>query len=352
MKKNKFVRKLLITTLILMLTGVLGGCGASNKTTETAKTESTTEQSASNEELVIRFANFKQAVWTPQVVVASKKGFFDQAFEGTNVKVEILDFANGPAANEAFISGEIDIVNGIGDQPTLVGISNGLSTVVLGGTTKQGEGLKVIAKEDADFNTVAELSGKKIGVYIGTYIHKSLIGLLNDVGLSEDDVELVNITSTSDADAAFANDDIDAYLGMNAFYPYDKINNQGFKEITSLKSHPAYSYYVASSDFVNAHRDETAKLLSALVKADNWIKDNPDETYNIIAEFAELDLERVKASIETSDVDAGWDEEYENNLYETASFLSAKGLITSELSKEEIEKHIDTSLLKDAKGNE
>lgn len=341
--KNIAKRFFALAVVFTLSLGVLAGCTSTSKEdTQTGVDSKTTEN---KEETVIRVAYFPFSIWNDQFLVGYQKGFLDEAFAGNNVKVELVEFENGPAANEAFIAGDIDFVNGIGDQPIIIGIGNGVETTIVSGAAKQGENIGIISPENAGISDVNDFKGKKIGVFVGTYVHKSLIGILNDAGIDEKDVNIVNITSTSDADAAFESGDIDGYLAMNADYIHDKVENQGFIKVADCSKHPAYSYNVVSNKFLEEHPDELEKLVEALYKAEQWIKENEEEAYEVVAEFSGFEVERVKNTNKDADRTIIWDEDYEKNLKETYDFLETHDMITNELTEEEIKNHIDTSFL-------
>lgn len=346
MRKNKNKMIITLTLTLLFAVGMLFGCGKTEQSTEVVQDEqSPLSENVSLEKKVIRVANFPASIWNAQFIVAYQNGLFDKVFADQNVSVEVIEFQNGPAANEAFIAGDIDIVNGIGDQPIVIGIGNGVETTILAGAAKQGKNIGIVAPANIGIQSVGDLKGKKIGVFVGTYVHKSLIGILNDAGISEEDVEIVNITSTSDADAAFASNDIDAYLAMSAYYIHTKVDIEGFIKVADCSKHPAYSYIVAADSFVAENADIVKSFLEALYEAELWLNENKDKSYDVVAEFSGLETERVKYTNQDADIILEWDEDYEQNLYDTNIFLAQHGMIATQLSDEEIKKHIDTSVL-------
>ena len=340
--KNR-IRKAAVVIGVLALSVVgLFGCGKASSS-EAKGTEITTE-TASTEARVIRLGNFPFSIWNAQILVAHQNGYFDEVFADKNVTVEWTDFANGPAANEAFVAGDLDIINGIGDQPIIVGIGNGVDTVILSGAAKQGGNIGIIASPESGIKSVEELSGKKVGVYIGTYVHKSIIGILGDAGIKEEEVELVNITSVADATAAFESGDIDAYLSMNGNYIHEKLE-EGYTKIIDCSLHPAYSYLVASKKFVDENTDILTDFFVAIDKAQKWIDENPDEAYKVIGEFADQDETSVRYTLEGATIQLAWDDQYQQNLFDTYDFLHSHDMLAAELSEDDILKRVDLSVL-------
>lgn len=347
MKKWKKFTVILVTAILAG--SFLAGCGSSDsdKQETDSNTSAESEQQASDEKVTIRVADFSSsgAYWNEAFIVAYQNHLFDDAFGDKDVDVELIQFANGPAVTEAFIAGEVDMVNGIGDQPFIISVGNDVATTVLSNSAKQEKNIGIVAKADSGIASVDDLKGKRIGVYIGTYVHKSLIGVLGDNGISENDVEVVNITSTSDADAAFASGDIDAYLAMNSNYVIQRVGSGEFVKISDLTGHPAFSYIVADTNFVEKYPEITEELLAALKEAQDWIKENPEEAYELVAEYSDVDVEIVKNTIEGADVSLGLEDESIENLYNTYEFLHEYDMITNELTNDEIDSHIDRSFI-------
>ncbi len=338
---------------LTMVMGLLTGCGSKSTlaadTTTASETknvaETKSEKESSADELVVRVANFNFSIWNSQFIVAYQSGILDEVFASDNVKFEISEFANGPAVNEAFIAGEVDIVNGIGDQPIIAAAANNIDTKVLSQTAKQEKNIGIIAKTDSGIEKPEDLKGKRVGVYIGTYVHKSLIGILGDYGISSDDVEIVNITSTSDADAAFSTGDIDAYLSMNADHINKNVASGDFIEVTDLTGHPAYSYIVASNDFITKYPEVTQKFIDALAKAQELIDADRSKAYEYIAEFSGFELDYVKGTLDEAGIEFNLSDESVENLKTTYNFMHDYEMITKELTDDQIAAHIDRTFI-------
>ena len=342
---KKILNRISVLIAVVTISVVtLVGCGSAQVNGSASESVEQASDLSSNEERVIRLGNFPFSIWNAQIILAYRNGYFDEVFEGKIVKIEITDFANGPAANEAFIAGDLDIINGIGDQPVVIGIGNDVKTKILSGAAKQGENIGIIATKESNIKTTEDLKGKRIGVFIGTYVHKSVIGILNDAGIAEDEVELVNISSTSDATAAFDSGDIDAYLSMSGDYIQEKLA-EGFVKVVDCSAHPAFSYIVASTEFVDNNQDILTLFFEALVKAQEYYENNTAEAYQDIADFADLDVETVKNTIEGAQIQLSWDDEYQQNLINTYDFLYSHDMITTELSDDEILGKVDTSII-------
>ncbi|MDR2400559.1 MAG: ABC transporter substrate-binding protein [Deferribacteraceae bacterium] len=315
--------------LLAILSLIIFGCTKKDKT----------------QDITVKIGYFPANTWSAQIPIAYKKGFFDEAFAGENIKIDFFSFVNGPAANEAFAAGELDIVNGIGDQPIIAGIGNGLKITVVSPTSAQGKNIGVIVSDNSPINGVEDLKNKKIGVYTGTYVHKSLLGILSDVGIAEEDVGLMNISAGNDGISALSRGDIDAYIPIQALL-IDQARKQGLgKHIATFENYPAYAFIVANTDFLQKNTELVQKFLKAIYRAQLWIDKNREESYEILGDFYGISTEGARLNNQGADIFLGIsDKEYEQLRY-TCKFLTDKGLIHTKI--DDLDAHIDGTLIND-----
>jgi sulfonate transport system substrate-binding protein len=319
---------------IMIVSAVISGCNRKGSS------------GSANEKKTIRVANFTWATWNAQIFVAYQKGFFDEVFAEDNVNVELIGFANGPAVNEAFATGAVDIVNGIGDQPILAGIANGLKITVLSATSAQGKNIGVIVPDNSPIKDVSQLRGKKIGIYIGTYVHKSLLGVLSDAGITEDDVSLVNITTGSDGFAALIRGEVDGYVAMQGLI-IDQARKQGLGNlIANFENYPASSFIVIRDEFFHNNPELVKKFLTAVKKAQRWIEENREESYEIIGELSGIGTEGTRLNNQGADIFLGITDKERNNIRSTYEFLVKKGLIHVKIDN--LDSRIDGSLINES----
>ena len=142
---------------------------------------------------------------------AVERGLFAKL--GLDVKVDVMP--SGVEISNALASNTVD-VGLFGTYPFLTAVARGVPVVLIGHTwndalkNPQSEILSVIARPDAGVpeGDLAKLKGKKIGVTRGAGGEPYIAGLLKQVGLSMDDVTLVN-TAPSSMATALANKDAD-----------------------------------------------------------------------------------------------------------------------------------------------
>ena len=181
--------------------------------------------------------------------IAQKYGIWDSVFGDDPVNVQLTSFSSGPEVNEAITAGDIDIVINEGDQPFLSGIANGVDLTILSTELRQEKTLILVADSNSEIQSAADLKGKNIAVPLGTYVHKSLIGVLQDNGISVDDVQLTNISAAGDAVAAIENGNVDVYIGT-IFSLYSEIQDGKIKQIADLTGNGAYAYLIVAVYYI------------------------------------------------------------------------------------------------------
>lgn len=313
--------------ILVLSVGLLAGCGNSSDASSNTADGS---QTAESDEIVIRSSIFKTVSYDNQLWLAVETGLFDEEFKDDNVRIEFSEFANGPAANEALIAGQLDIEHAVGDQPMITGITGGSEGVALVTQSRQTETQGVYTGSDSDIKTAADLKGKRIGLGIGTFTHKCLIGILEDAGLTEDDVELVNLTTVDEQLSAYESGGIDAYVN-NFVGLYDFLKDGSVVQIADFSSHPAYTYFVVKKDFIEEYPDITQRLVNVLVRVQNWEEENPEEAAKLVAEYTGLEYDAVLELRSKVDLQLDITDEDKEQIEYTYNFLKEHDLLSSEV---------------------
>lgn len=161
---------------------------------------------------------------------ALHKGYLQEAvkpFGYTAVTQHV--FPNGPDLNEALLSGKLDI--GVyGDTPALFARSSGGAPRLLGLNNVAMDAWLVAPPGGA--KTLADLSGKRVGVPRGSYLHRYIAGL-QEAGLVSG-FEQVHLFPR-DAQPALERGDIAAYTAPIGLGP--QLKGQGYTVIDLASQH-------------------------------------------------------------------------------------------------------------------
>lgn len=222
------------------------------------------------------------------VMVAKDKQFFEQ--EG--IDVELKEFTAGKFALQAFLGNSLDFAVA-GEVPvTLATLQGNKFYVVSQVVEKTINEVRVVARRDGDINdatTYFKKQKRKLATSFGGGPEFFTYNFLKKHGINENEVEIISQTP-QDMPAALANGSVDA---VSIFDPFAYIaeKQMGDKGITFTDPNTYSELYVitARQETVEKNRDTVDKLLRALVKAQQFIKDNPDQAKDIVVKYTKLD---------------------------------------------------------------
>jgi sulfonate transport system substrate-binding protein len=191
--------------------------------------------------------------------------------------VEFASFASGPLVNEAFAAGAIDI--GImGDTPALLSYAAGLDTVVVGVRSSDGVAQTLVAAPGSGVETLEDLAGRKIAWATGTSQHGFVLRALDSVGLTQDDVDQVDVPLTDVANV-LAGGQADAAVLYEVFRPPYIDGHPDAVELVTLQDFiPSYIYLLAARPVVEDPAKAAAidDLVARLVRSGQWVDQNPE----------------------------------------------------------------------------
>lgn len=210
--------------------------------------------------------------------VALEKGWFKK--EGLDVKFEWFDYV---ASMDAFGAGKIDVV-GMTNGDTLVTGSTGAKSVIFLLNDYSNGNDMVIGKPG--INSIKELKGKKIGVEVGFVSHLLLLNALKKNGMTEKDVELVNVP-TNETPQVLASGQVDAIVAWQPSSGIALKQVPGSKAIYTSADEPGliYDVYAASPKVYANRKDDLKKFLKVWYKAVDYFYDpkTRDDAIKIMA---------------------------------------------------------------------
>ena len=211
-------------------------------------------------------------------------------------KIEWSAFDSGASINTAYIAKSIDVA-AIGSSPVARGLSQPLNIPyqVAFVLDVAGDNEALVARNASGVVDVAGLRGKKIATSFSSTAHYSLLAALNQAGLTDKDVTLVDL-EPQDIASAWRRGDIDAaYTWLPVL---DTLRTDGKQLIASkdlaTAGKPTLDLGVVSTDFITKHPDAVDAWRKAEAQALDTIKDNPDEATTAIG--AELGITPAEAA--------------------------------------------------------
>lgn len=198
--------------------------------------------------------------------VAHQKGWFEEA----GVDVELIWFEYVPSM-EAFAAGRIDAVCMTNGDAMVTGSAGKRSQAIVINDFSNGNDM-CIAR--AGIGSVAELAGQRIGVEKGFVDHLLLLKALESAGLTEADVELVNMP-TNDTPQALAAGGVDAICAWNPVAAQTLHQVPGSQAIFTSREVPGLIYDALFVDPASlaARRDDWAKVVEVWFRVVDYIRD-------------------------------------------------------------------------------
>ncbi|RKF29003.1 ABC transporter substrate-binding protein [Micromonospora globbae] len=225
-------------------------------------------------------AGYVSAIDQIGLPVGLEGGYFEE--EGLDVELA-QPFPTGVDALNALQAGTVDIIQ-VG-TPLIAAAQKGIDLVLLGNYTGSAsqrsidETMAVVAAPGAEIDPadLKTLRGKRIGVSVASINHLYLLGLLDSVGLSTNDVKIVN-TAPPDMGVALQTGGVDAAVIWDPWPIVVTEQVQGAREILRGGGHiPFVGYIVATRQFVDGNPEVVEKFLTARAAVDQWMRKNPDE---------------------------------------------------------------------------
>lgn len=198
--------------------------------------------------------------------VAIEKEWFKE--EGVDVKFEWFDYV---ASMDAFAAGQLDAVGMTNGDALVTGATGAKSVMIIMNDYSNGNDM-VIGKPGIE--SVKDLKGKKIGVEIGFVSHLLLLNALEDNGMSEKDVELVNVP-TNETPQVLASGDVDAIVAWQPSSGMALNLVPGSKAIYTSADEPGliYDLLAVSPSSLAANRDDWKKVAKVWYRVVDYLKD-------------------------------------------------------------------------------
>ncbi|MGI9275033.1 MAG: ABC transporter substrate-binding protein [Endozoicomonas sp.] len=221
--------------------------------------------------------------------VAIEKDWFEQA--GVDVEFEWFDYV---ASMDAYAAGKLDAVTMTNGDTLVTGATGAQGVIILVNDYSNGNDM-VVARPGIP--SVAELKGKKIGVEVGFVSHLMLLKSLEQAGLSESDVELVNVP-TNETPQVLASGDVDAIVAWQPNSGQALQQVPGSRAVSTSKDAPGLIYDVLTVNPASlaSRRADWEKVVKVWYKTVDYILDEKtqEDALQIMAARVGLSPEEYK----------------------------------------------------------
>ncbi len=271
--------------------------------------------------------------------IALDNDFFEE--EGVDVEVNVFD--SYVDSLDAFRSGDFDAFFGVySDVVLLASEGHQVSIVYVADFSNGGD----VIMASPDIESISDLRDKNIGVgQLNSFSHLFVLSLLESEGLSESDVNIVDVEEADILDDLKL-DIIDAGHTMEPFQS-DALT-EGFNLLASSKDIPNTITDVLAfrKEVVEKNPEKVKGVVDALFRAERYLVENPDKSASYISKKTGVDSYELKDELKGIKILSEeenkkiFDRNEEDSLYEKGEFISdffvEKGISKESLNLDEL----------------
>ncbi|WP_413247315.1 ABC transporter substrate-binding protein [Pseudomonas sp. Marseille-Q5115] len=248
--------------------------------------------------------------------------------EGLPYTLDWKQFTAGSPVAEALNVGSLDL-GLLGDAPPLFLGALGAPIKVIAVTQQNLDGVAIIAGKDSAIKTVADIRGKRVAIWKGSWSQQLLFTALDKAGVPRDAVD-IRYLSALDASHALDGGSVDVIATWEPYVTQQE--RQGARVITTAKGLiPAQSFVVANNTSLEEKRAAIADFLARLKKARSWTLSDAahNEAYaDAWAERSRADREIARAWFSRAQTNLGpVSEQNIADAQKTIDFFAGLGLI-------------------------
>lgn len=204
-------------------------------------------------------------------------------FEKAGLAPHYIKFAAGAPMMAAAQSGSVDIATP-GLVPFIAGVGAGIPWIAIGIDTDGPGGEGFVARKGAGIKTLADLKGKKIGYFRASTAHYGLFMGLAKYNIQPDQVTLLSMAPVQQV-AAMRAGEIDAAEVWEPWMHTMAADADG--EVIATEAEigvaTAASVYAARRDWLDSHREEARRFMTAILMAADAVSKDPQP---VIRQFA------------------------------------------------------------------
>ena len=235
--------------------------------------------------------------WTgyAPMFIAKEMGYFEDA--GINMNIEIVEDESTYAA--LLVQGSVQFL-ATAQDPNIKMFANGApSRYVLAMDASCGaDGLVTTA----DIQSLDDLAGKTLALDTAASSYYFFLTALEDgSSLSEEDINLAEMSDTTEAGLAFMSGNVDAAIMWEPELSEALDSVEGAHALVTSADYPEtiLDSLVVNASYAQEHPEVVEAVAEAWYKAVDYLNENPDEAYEMMAGgFEEVTAEDIAGDVE------------------------------------------------------
>lgn len=282
---------ILAAGLLLLLVGLLGGCGGASPP---AGAVGGAQGAAQGEEELPEVLRLDYAYYSPVSLALRELGWMEEEFAEDGVRVEWVLSLGSNKANEHLASHTVAFASTAGSA-ALMARANGvpLQAVWIYG---QPEWTALVVAQGSDVNEVADLRGRRVAATRGTDPYFFLLRALDAAGLSEGDVTIVHLQHP-DGMTALTAGQVDAWSGLDPHMAQAELD-AGARLFFRRHEWNTYGFLNVLEPFARQYPGLVERVLRVYERGRRWVLEHPEEMVRILSEASGVTPEVARRVLE------------------------------------------------------
>lgn len=336
---------------LYIMGGAAGGLTLHACTQNTTAPTAQTSPAASPNETVK--ASNGSTLWIGFVplYIAAEKGFFKE----NGLDLELKVFGTSGEGNSALAAGRVESINNVTSETVaLASKDQNFRIVQIADSSKGGDG--ILAR--TSIQSIADFKGKEVAVEIGSVSHFFLLSVLEENGLTGEDVTLVNLSPDAAA-AAYTAGRADIAVTYSPFLAQAGAAQKDGRVIfdSSMMPNAIMDVYLFSNKFIQEQPQAVEGFVRGIFQAKEFLQTNPDEALAIAGKKLELKPEEVAEELKGVELttlednvrllsDSSAEDSMLNHMNSLSKFLKAQNQIPAEIPTDQLQQLIDPTFVK------
>ncbi|GAA4827873.1 aliphatic sulfonate ABC transporter substrate-binding protein [Garicola koreensis] len=277
--------------------------------------------------------NIDFATYNPLSLVILENGWLEEELADQGVEVEWTQSHGSNRANENLRAGNIDVGSTAGSAALLNrAVGADTHTILI---ESQPEWSAMVVGEDSSIESAEDLEGASVAATLATDPFFFFARTLDEHGISLDDVEVQNLQH-ADGRQALSTGEVDAWAGLDPIMASAEFD--GAELIYRNVDFNTYSVINATGDFLDNHPETAQVVVDVYEQARKWAQENPEETVDILADYAGLETEVAERVLDERvdfDIDPVPGEQLRSSIEPTGPIFVDNGDVDSQEAVDE-----------------
>lgn len=252
--------------------------------------------------------------------LAAARGFFDDR----GLAVTVLAQSHGKAALAEVLRGGADLA-AAADVPIVVEVLKGAPLSIAAAVASASNELAVLARRDRAIGSPADLQGRRVGVTLGTSGEYFLWAFMVRHRLAPQSLTLVDLPPARLVQA-LRDGSVDAIAAWQPIRHEAEVALAS--AVVSLSAPDAYAQnyvLVGRSEFLATHSEALRRLLLALLDAERFVQEEPQQAKALLAARLKLSTEALDPAWQALTLEVGQEQAQLVTLEDVAGWAMARG---------------------------